>query len=245
MHIFNRVSSVIDDFRELFKLPKLTINLMHKETLRNDAFYSQIVRSFYYDARARHPKCPLLPKFRYGVATCVLPENFDNYFMNVEASARRNYKKAQRCGYAFSRIQLNDYLNDIAEIRRSAEFRQGKMSDKYLKESPQPVNNPPSATALHDYPYFGILRDGVCYAYAGCVIAGEVCLLEHIFGHAGHQSDGIVPMLIVSIAEYVMQNYPNVKYYVYGSYFGAGETMRRFKTKLGFIPHRVVWKLEG
>jgi hypothetical protein len=34
-------------------------------------------------------------------------------------------------------------------------------------------------------------------------------------------------------AEYVAENHPAVKYYCYGTYFGARETMKRFKRKFG------------
>jgi GNAT superfamily N-acetyltransferase len=96
---------------------------------------------------------------------------------------------------------------------------------------------------MHDYPYFGITRDGRLYAYAGCFVAGEFCEIQTIYGHAAHQPDGIIPLLITSIAECLIRDYSEVKYYSFGSYFGANETMRRFKRKFGFQPHKVTWKL--
>src|SRR5579875_49011 len=245
MFLMNRLSAAVRDLRELFNLPQLTINLMYEDTKDNDPFYGKIVKDFYKDSLSWHPKYPFLAKFRHGVATCVLPTSFDAYFMKIEASARRNYKKESRCGYIFSKIQFNDYLEDIGAIRSSAEYRQGKMSEEWLRQPPRPVANPPSQTDVHDYSYFGVLREGRLYSYAGCFIAGEMCHLEQIFGHERFQPDGIVPMLIISIANYLYTTHPHVKYYIYGSYFGAGETMRRFKRKFGFLPHRVTWVLKS
>jgi hypothetical protein len=112
-----------------------------------------------------------------------------------------------------------------------------------LNARPTPVNNPPPKGLFHDYPYFGIRQSGTLCAYAGCLIAGEVCLLEHIYGHAEHQPNGVVPMLLISMADYLLKTHPGVKYYVYGTYFGAQDTMRRFKAKFRFLPHRVTWLL--
>ena len=68
-------------------------------------------------------------------------------------------------------------------------------------------------------------------------------MLEHVYGHADRQPDGVVPMLIVGIAEHLIRQRPMVKYFCYGTYFGASTTMRRFKRKFLFEPHRVDWQL--
>jgi hypothetical protein len=87
------------------------------------------------------------------------------------------------------------------------------------------------------------VREGRLYAYLGCMIAGEFCGIEQIFGHAKFQGDAVVPLLIVSLAEHLRTAHPRVKFYAYGGYFGAQETMRRFKRKFLFLPHRVDWLL--
>src|SRR5262249_38502859 len=51
-------------------------------------------------------------------------------------------------------------------------------------------------------------------------------------------------LLILEVAREIYASYPTVKYYAYGTYFGASESMRRFKRKFLFYPHRVTWKLE-
>jgi len=234
---------VLKDVRELLSLPSLTIDLMCSATEKNDPFYGRVVREFYKTARKRHRKFPLIRALECGVAVCVLPRSFEDYFSAIEASARRNVRKAERLGYAFDRIDYNRFLDDITAIRRSATVRQGPLPDALLNERARPCANPPTRTNLHDYVYFGVLKEGWLVAYAGCLVSGEVFMIEHLYGHAAHQADGIVPMLIAGMARYIPEHYPRVKYYMYGTLFGAGETLRRFKTKFRFLPHRVKWVL--
>ncbi len=68
-------------------------------------------------------------------------------------------------------------------------------------------------------------------------------MVEQIYGHAKYQADGVVPLLIIGMAQDIMENHERVKFYGYGSFYGAGITMRRFKRKFGFLPKRVTWRL--
>lgn len=238
-----RLRGGLDDARQMFADPKLSISLMHAATHRNDPFYRDLVETFYRDARRPHPKCPIIRRRTRGVAVCELPHAFDEYFMKIDAAARRNFKKSLRNGFTFSCIQFNDFLDDVARIRASAEFRQGRVPDSLLRGPVSPAKNPPSLEKHHDFLYFGIQRDGILYAYASCFVAGELCNIEHILGDANYQADGIVPMLIISIAGYLLEHHPSVKYYAYDTYYGAREPLRRFKRKFGFLPHRVSWRL--
>lgn len=240
---FGRIASARRDLIAMTRDPQIAVDLMYRDTHRNDPFYRALVLDFYRSARLRHPKLLLCRRLSHGVALATLPGTFDEYFMKIEAAARRNFKKAQRLGYEFSRIAYSEHLEDIGEILRSTEFRQGRMSQELLAAPLKPSQNPVSQTSIHDFAHFGILHEGVLRAYAGCFIAGEICLIERIFGHATLQGDGIVPMLIISIAEQLYQRHPNVKYYGYGTYYGAREEMRRFKRKFLFTPHRVLWNV--
>ena len=232
-----------EDILSMRKLPRVTIDLMMREAAENDSFFDRITRDFYRSSRKRHRKFPLIGVLTHGVALCELPKTADEYFMLIEAAGRRNVKKANRNGYEFARIDYNEFLDDIAEIRRSTDQRQGQLDEAFLKGEVGRCENPESQTATHDYPYFGVLKDGKLFAYMGVLIAGELAIIEHIYGHAGVQSDGVVPKMIVDTAGYLMEHHRCVKYYGYGSYFGASETLRRFKRKFKFLPKRVVWRL--
>jgi len=230
----------MDDLAQLRDMPHVSINLMHAQTADNDPFFSRVVREFYEEARRAHPKFPLIRRYEYGIAVCVLPPSFEEYCKRIEPAGRRNIKKAARLGYQFQRLDFNKHLEDIRAILTSADVRQGK---PFTETDVTPCADPPSRSETHDYPYFGVLRENRVLAYAGCMVAGEICMINTILGHADYLSDGIVPMLIVGIANTLYDKYTGVKYYAYGTFFGAGETLQRFKTKFDFRPHRVHWIL--
>lgn len=240
--MLERLKILVKDIRTLRQMPHVTINLEVGAAGSNDPFYATLAGDFYRYVRRRHPRLLCVGAFEYGVALCCLPRNQGGYEAIIEASGRRNIKKALRLGYEFRRIEFNDYLNDIRDIRRSTDSRQGELTGYLREDAVEPCRNPPSLSNLHDYVYYGVLKEGRLLAYAGCIVAGELCMIEHILGHAGFLSDGVVPLLVSGIAGDVVSHYPKVAYFAYGTFFGGGETMRRFKTKFGFLPHRVTWR---
>jgi len=241
--VINRMKTFWEDINSLRNLPVVSVDLMCRETENNDPFFKKIVQEFYDETQQRHKKFPVIKANTYGVALCQLPKNFEDYFMSIEAAGRRNFKKAKRNHYSFRRINFNEHLIDIRDIRQSSDVRQGKLSDDFLNGNIKECQDPETKNTMHDYAYFGIFRDERLVAYAGCFIAGELCDVQHICGHTQHHSDGVVPMLIIHIAKYILDHHPCVKYYSYGTFFGAGITMRRFKRKFCFIPHKVQWIL--
>lgn len=234
---------LINDLYLLFKLPSVNVTLMHAQVHAADPFYARVTEGFYRDAVSRHRRFPLVRALTHGVALCELNGVPGDYLKRIEPSGRRNVRKAQRLGYVFTKIDYNAYRSDIGEIWRSTDTRQGKISEAFLNADVVPCPNPPPLTATHDYPYFGVLKDDHLAAYAGVLIAGELAMIEHIYGHAAHHSNGVVPLLLDGMAEYLREHYPSVRFYGYGSYFGASETLKRFKRKFLFMPHRVSWIL--
>ena len=235
--------SALSDVKEAWQSPRVTIDLMSARAAENHPFYQNLVTEFYRDAVRRHPRLPVIPFYKYGIATNVLPQSYDDYFKGIESSARRNIKKAIRNGYVFQRIDYNAYLADIVEIHRSATVRQGEMDKAFLEQEIVPVDNPASLTDVHDYVYYGVIKGGKLYAYGACMIAGELMSITDIFGHDGYKSDAVVPLLISGMAADAYERYPRVRYFLYDKYFGASPTMRRFKKKFGFEPASIAWKL--
>lgn len=233
----------MSDLARVFTMPTVRIDLMVRAVEAADPFYAGITREFYRDARARHRKLLLVGRLTFGVALCPLPRKPGDYMQMIEASGRRNVKKAQRLGCRFQPVDYNAHLGDIKAIRGSVDVRQGKLDAGFLEGDVAPCRNPVPRTGTHAYPYFGVLKEGALVAYAGVLIAGELAMIEHIYGHAAHHADGVVPALLVGIAGHLQAHYPAVKYYGYGSYFGASESMRRFKRKFLFMPHRVTWEV--
>src|SRR5262245_11733212 len=117
---------------------------MLDKTANNDFFYGQVVRTFYNHAVSRHPKWLLVKNYEYGFTICELPGNFETYFMNVEASARRNYKKALRLGYRMRRFDFNGHLEDIRQIWKSTPIRQGELLPENIRTGDvRPIADPP------------------------------------------------------------------------------------------------------
>lgn len=232
------------DLRAVSKLPKVTISLMAARTADNDPFYERVVRSFYDDARRRHRRFPLIRNLQYGVALLTLPKKPEDYLSRIESSARRNIKKALRLGYTVSRIDFNRHRAEIAAIIRSAPARQGPMpADLMTGELPE-ISDPPSRTPFHDYIHLGVKKGGELRAYCSCFVAGELFSVNDIFGHNAYQADGIIPLLLTETVGYAIAHHPQAKYCMYDKYFGAGTTLRRFKKKFGFLPHKVQWSLD-
>jgi hypothetical protein len=229
---------------EFAAMPRVRIDLMADRAAGNDPFFARLVADHHRYATARHPKLPVVRRMSHGVALCPLPPTFAEYYMRVDGSARRNHKKAVREGCSVRRIAFNDHLDGVRAVRMSAEVRQGKPMPADCRAGViAPIDDPPSNSPLHDYPYFGVFAGTTLVGYAGCLIAGEACLVEQILGHADHLSVGAVPLLLIGIAEHLYRAHPQVRYYVYGTYFGGGESLRRFKRKFLFRPHRVDWVL--
>jgi hypothetical protein len=230
--------------RDVLRMPRVEVNLMAAAAADNDPFYARLVSEFYTTAMARHPRFPLLRRFAVGVALCELAGRATAYMDRIEASGRRNVKKAQRLGYSFGRLDYNAHLDDVRAIRASTPVRQGRVPEEFVNGDVSRCSDPPSRSTVHDYVYFGVFRDGRLFAYDGCFVCGEVCMIEQLLGHADYLADGVVPLLLVETAKAVCSEYPNVRFYMYGTFFGAGPSMKRFKRKFGFHPCRVTWKLQ-
>lgn len=240
---WKRLNRLLSLSKEVRSLPQVTIDLMLKRTKSNHAFFRDVTLEFYRQAHSPHPKFPLIKRVKYGLAVCHLKHQDKSYFDRLEPTGRRNIRKAIRMGYRFAPINYNHYLADIDHIHQSTRVRQGRAMDEHLLRNAVAISNPPTRDNCHDYPYFGIFKDDRLVAYAGCLVAGQLCSIEHIYGHAQFQQDGIVPLLLSNMADHLSAHYPHVHYYTYGTYYGATPTMQRFKRKFLFEPSRVNWHL--
>jgi hypothetical protein len=231
------------DVIEVITAPRLKIDLMFAETKGNHPFFENHIREVYREMRQPHPKLPLVPRFKYGVAAQRLPETHDAYLARISRTARQNIAKAKRLGYRVGLIDYNAWLDDVMQINGSALVRQGAMPSKLVAERPPPIADPPSSTDVHDHVFYGVTRADTLVAYGACLYAGEAMILTIIFGHAAHQNDGIVPLLFSGMVADAIARFPRARYFIYDTYFGGRESFRRFKRKMGFTPHTVTWRL--
>lgn len=229
--------------RELATLPRIEVGLDYQAALDNHEFFPRIVKEFYRQTQRRHRRFPLVKAMSWGMAVCELPGGFERYFLSLEEPSRRNYVKSLKAGQRFARIDFNRHLQEIAEIRGSTQVRQGRVPAEFLRGEVEPCTDPPTRSDLHDYPYFGVFADGRLAAYAGCMVAGEAFMIQHILGHADYQSQAVVPRLIMDMARVAIDFYPRARYFMYGTHYGARPDLRRFKQKFGLTPHRVRWRL--
>lgn len=244
MSFSDKYQKIVELYKLLFSTPTKELCLQIEKTRDNDPFFEKMTNTFYKNVTKRHPKMPIFGTLTRGVSINVLSSDFATYLKSIESSGMRNIKKAKRLGYTFARIEFNDHIDGVWDIRKSAPVRQGAMATDFMEIRPKEQKNPKSANMYHDYPYFGVFdENGVLAAYAGCFLAGDVIELSHYYGHAEHQKNGVVPLIITSIAEYVLENHTNIKAYLYGGYIGASPTLKRFKKKFGFLPHHVKWRL--
>lgn len=233
--------AMIKDALSIFLLPKTIVDLMCRQTEHNDSFYQQLVHDFFRSARRRHQRFPLVGQMTHGVALCDLAGR--DFFDLIEASGRRNVKKARRLGYVTTPIEFNTNRAAIMVILRSAPERQGEMPTHILEQTLPECKDPPSHHRAHAYEYYGVSKDKRLVAFAGVFVAGEAVMIEQIYGHADFLADGVVPMLLVDMQKQCFEKHPDARFYIYGTFFGGGESFRRFKKKFGFLPHRVKWQL--
>lgn len=240
----SRIADFFADVRAARTLPCVSISLMTARTAGNHPFFERMVRDFYREATRRHPRFPLIRNLQYGVALFQLPDEPADYFESLEGPARRNVRKAERLGYTFSRIDFNQRRKEIVAIIRSTPVRQGPMARELMTGEIGPVSDPPSRSTEHDYIYVGVSKGGELRAYAGCMVAGELFAITDLYGHHAYQPDGVVPLLLVELVKYARASHPQTRYCMYDKYFGASTTLRRFKRKFGFLPHKVNWRLD-
>jgi hypothetical protein len=231
-------------YKQYQDMPRVTVDLMNTAVEQIDPDYSKFVKEFYDAANTRHPKYLIFKMNEIGMTLCHLPKTGEEYFASIESSARRNHKKAVREGCTFKRLIYNNHLKELGAIWKSTPDRQGKAMSAEFDVEEAPFNtNPEPKTNTHLYPSYGIFLNGQLIAHADCFIAGEIAIVQRIFGHADFSDYRPVPQLFIEVAMELIKNHPSVKYFSYGMYFGASESMQRFKRKFGFLPHKVTWKL--
>ncbi|MEW6995110.1 hypothetical protein AADZ84_12685 [Colwelliaceae bacterium MEBiC 14330] len=233
------IKNLFFDIIKAFKTPKLTIDSEIKVAKTNNIFYLSVFKDLELTSK-KPPAIPsLLCSLQYGIAILPMPCSSDKYFKTLTSSTHRKIDKAKRNNYDFKRINYNDYLDEVAQMHGSIPIGHGQIESKLLTDALQSFSNPALHIDKHDYPYFGIFTEDHLVAYAGCLVAEELLLLLTVFVHEQYNSDCIVPYLITSIADYKYQNYSDVKYFLYGNYYGASPSLSRFKKRHRFNPHSI------
>ena len=224
-----RIPSVL---RGLAAAPAVTIHMWGNEkSAANFKFFTQ-----------RHPRYLIIRNKTLGAALLPLPASLDIYLKGSSRQVvRTNRRKALAAGYRFSSFVPVERVQQILDINRSLDTRQGRpMDSSYLSED-----------SLHGYLQqcplmYGVFDSGgMLKAYADAPICGEVMILSRLLGHGESLDAGIMYLLITGVLseaiQYHMQNgYPG--WLQYDMMFGAASGLRYFKERLGFRPYRVKWR---
>ena len=224
----SRVRHVISDLRTAAKMPRVDI-----VASRGDPAEDEVLEFF----SRPHPRYRIVGNKAVGAALLPLDE-----FDDVEAYladlryARRRVRRAQRLGYVVAPFDPNERRSELLTIHRSLPERQGQPIDaSYL--DPAAVYE----TGPH-LEYLGVLLDDALVAYGQLWYAGEIVGMNRIMGHGDHLDDGVMFLLMAGVVKHVKTTRPDIRYVFYDMFFGAGEGLREFKTRLGFRPHYVHWK---
>jgi hypothetical protein len=187
--------------------------------------------------RRPHPRYRIVGNKVVGAALLRLDE-FDDVegYLAPLRSARKRARRASRLGYAVASFDPNDRRSELLAIHTSLPERQGHPIDPSYLDAAAVYE-----TGTH-VEYIGVLRDDALVAYSELRYAGEIVGMNRVMGHGDHLADNVMFLLMAGIVEHVKSAHPETRYVFYDMFFGAGEGLRGFKTRLGFRPHYVHWK---
>jgi len=216
---------------ELYRLPRVAIEMSGDEPCR--VWYEICTR--------RHRRWRVIQNKAWGAALLQIPEHFDDFLRGPRRSQlRREMNRALRYGYTFDRVDPATRLDEIMDIHRSAQERQGRpMHPDYLDQEKVRRFLERSAEWSGVFDSAGHLR-----AYFGFRICGCVATCERVLGHADHLDSGIMYLLQAGVTRElsltrVATGGPD--WLFYDMFSGASPGLRQFKRWTGFEPYRVSW----
>jgi hypothetical protein len=225
------IRRLFDDLRTVASMPRVEIVASRGGAVEEEALQ---------ELSQPHPRLPVVGRKAVGAALLPLDrfEDVDGYLANLRY-ARRRVRRASKLGYVVAPFDPDERRSDLLAIHKSMPERQGRPMDaEYLD---------PNATFRTGpgFEYIGVLRDDVLVAYCRVLYAGDIASMDRVMGHGDHMADGIMFLLTAGLVEHVKKVRPQTRYLYYDMFFGAGEGLRQFKTRVGFQPHWVRWRREA
>jgi hypothetical protein len=216
---------------ELSRMPGVSAEMSGDEACR--ALFSSFTR--------RHGTLKVIQSKRWGVALLEIPHGFEDYFRSPDrAHLRREFNRAERSGFRFTVVDPSARIDEILEINRSIDTRQGlPMHPSYLDEAKVRRYMERSADV------FGVTdASGRLTAYLCIRVCGDVGCVERILGHSDVLRQGVMWVLIAGAVRAMVERRERdgaPRWMMYDTYFGASPGLRQFKQWAGFEPHRVSW----
>jgi hypothetical protein len=187
--------------------------------------------------RRPHPRYRIVGSKVVGAALLRL-DGFDDVegYLGPLRSTRKRVRRATRLGYTVGLFDPNDRRSELLAIHTSLPERQGEPIDpSYL--------DPGAVYATGPFvEYVGVFRDDALVAYSELRYAGEIVGMNRVMGHGDHLADSIMFLLMAGIVGHVKEAHVETRYVFYDMFFGAGDGLREFKTRVGFRPYYVHWK---
>lgn len=223
----------------LFKLGRTIARMpVARLEFRRELNPSDVTRMHRHFTR-RHPRYLLCQNKSIGAALVDLSSFTDRsaYLETVKGSnsAAAHAAKARKKGYRVVEIDRNDYIDQIHAINNSVEVRQGRPMDAMYREKITHYSNEKNCT------YLGVLNQaGELVSYANFGLYGNFVAFDRLIGL--RNNDGVMHLLMTDIVGRLIEE-RKVRYLMYDTCFGASAGLLKFKTMLGFTPHRAKFSI--
>lgn len=140
-------------------------------------------------------------------------------------------RKAENNGYEGKVVDYNDHLLDIYNVNTSMEYRQGKEMAEGYSIYPRSITHPQKPCDIHFDRTYGVLKDGILYAYAQVSFVNDLAVINRILGHGEHRIFRVMNLLIATIVEDCYKQ----QYVKYLNYLTMPNTsLGAFKRSVGF-----------
>jgi hypothetical protein len=229
----NKLSHLFETVRAIVKLPVARLEF------RRDLNPEDVARMHKHFTK-RHPRYLVFQNKALGAALLDLSRfgNGDDYMGTIEGSnsAAAHTRKARKKGYQVVEIDRNHYIDQIHEINNSVEVRQGRPMDAAYRTK---VTHFPKEK---NYTYIGVLNPaGKLVSYADVGLYGNFVAMDRLLGL--RNNDGVMHLMVTEIVSRLIEE-RKARYLMYDTCFGASEGLLKFKTMLGFTPHRVKYSIQ-
>jgi hypothetical protein len=231
------MNNLLADCKSFFRR---TREILRSERVRIEMSGDEHAYRIYKMFKAPHRLLPLVGRKCFGTALLHVPTAAQGGYLKggTYREARRKHRRAVDAGFTFRTFRSAEYIDQMMDINRSADFRQGRpMAEEYRSRD---AVSKFCAEAPELYGAFD--RQGVLKAYAQVVDLGEVLALDRLLGHADALPLGVMYLLLVGYINDAIQRYRATGLPIWAQYdmfWGASPGLRQFKRELGFRPYRV------
>jgi len=146
-------------------------------------------------------------------------------------------RKALKNNFTIRKISdYNALLDDIYNINTSKSIRQSNPIEVSLLKKPVKMTNYISDNKYYNLIRYGCFIDNKLVAYCNPYILNNCLVINQILGHGEYLTYGIMNLLIYEICRDMIDNFKNVRYFLYINWFSGDNSLLSFKKSMGFYP---------